>query len=510
MRRVSRELVIVGIIASVVVVGSFFQLFMYLKDTPVGYIYPLVHNYEADYYWYLSLMRQGWEGSLFVTSRMTSEAFQPMLINTLFPLLGWTARGIGVSLPMMYTAARAVFGWTLLFASYLLAGKLWKDPVKRAVSFALVIGGAPIWYRAGGVFHQVGEFWTGFDPMLRITWLPHHTAANTLLILSLILLSQSRIPMHTIGAAIAGAASAWLNPASGLTLVFVASVIGGKKVYDAGIVVAATLVPLVVLYRMAGSVFPWTAFSHWERFVFYPIDVKGYIGVLGVVGIVAIASIPFALKKSHPLWWGIVAWFLWPFLGVGVLSRWIPLSNGRYLQAAAYIPAAMLATLGIFTLIGHRFGKIAVVSGIILLSVPAFSASISRQLGYVRSNAFNPLVFVPVNSMKTLDWLARYARPGGVVLAPSSVSSLIPAMTGSRVVLGHPTFTMKKEEKERDVIAFYGSTNSHTPIGILKRYAVDYVWIEPGQKALEEFLLANSFIQVYRNAGVLLYEGIHE
>lgn len=526
MRRVSRELVIVGIIASVVVVGSFFQLFMYLKDTPVGYIYPLVHNYEADYYWYLSLMRQGWEGSMMVTSRFTPEAFPPQSVNTLFPLLGIVGRLAGLSLPIVYTLSRFGFGVWLLIAGYLLATDCFRGRRERVAACLFMIIGGPLWYMENGVLRQLGEFWTGFDPIMRLSWLPHHMAANVLLIFSLILFVRwyKTARRNTLTVAVfAGAGAAWLNPASGMTLVFTITVVaifllatGGSRyrvVLGAIMMITSILVPLGMLYRITHSVFPWTAFRDWERFIQYPIDAKGFLGVLGVVGMVAFVSLPVAMKQSRPLWWGVVAWFVWPFLGLEVVSKWLPFSNGRFLQSASYIPAALLAVLGVSQFAaavikhsGHRrIVESLIVGFIVLISLPSVVASVARQRMYVAANAGNPLVYVSVDSMRAMVWLAHNSAPDAVVLAPSPVSSLIPAMSGNRVLLGHPTFTYDHAKKEEDLAAFYRFDSIEKAKGIIIRYHVSYIWIANDHVPESTYPEQMSFTPVYRNESVTLY-----
>lgn len=517
MRRISVELVAVCGIAVMVVMASFFQLFLYLRATPSGFIFPLVHNFEPDYYWYLSLMRQGWEGSIVVTSRFTPEVFPSQFINTLFPLLGIVGRLTHGTLPVVYTLSRFGFGVLLLVAGYMLAADCFGKRQNRLIAWIFMIVGGPFWYVENGVVRQLGEFWTGFDPIMRMAWLPHHMAANALLILSLVLF----VRWHTtakrntlVVAVLAGAGATWLNPASGMTIAFAIGVVVAfllatsnsrySVVLGAITMIASILLPLGILYRLTNSVFPWTAFRDWERFVQYPIDAKGFLGVLGVVGIVAMVSLPVAIKQSRPLWWGIVAWFVWPFLGLGVLSRWLPFSNGRFLQSASYIPAALLAALGVSQLGRRKIVEFLVVGFIILFSLPNGIASVVRQEQYVKRNAGNPLIFVSNDAMRAMDWLAHNSVPEDVALAPPAISSLIPAMSGNRVLLGHPTFTYDPAKKEEDVAAFYRFDSMEKAKIIIAQYNVSYIWMENVQVPTT-FTTELSLERIYTNPSVSLY-----
>lgn len=515
-----REMIVVCLVSFAFAIASMFQLFVYLGQTPAGFFYPLTHNYEHDYFWYLSLIRQGLDGSILVTSRYTPELWKPQLVNTFFPFLGMIARVMSTTPMLMYTLARVLFGSSLLVTGFLLASEFFKEKRDRWTAFLLMIFGAPFWYRDGGVIKQVGEFWTGFDPLMRITWLPHHLAANTFLILTLIAWVRYQRAKSSVQTAvlmfISAGLAAWLNPASGMVLVFIVlgtMIFSFQKPNGSAIAGAGALLPLVFLYLLANSEFPWTAFRDWERFVVYPVDPLRFMGILGVVGFGAMLTIPTAVSRKSFPWTIIVLWFLMPFVGLGVLEHILPLSNGRYLQGAAYIPAALLTSLGIAA--GYRslvkkgmyrrWMMPCAVFVFLLLTAPSFWSSINRQMGYVGTNRGNPLVYVPKNTMDAFTWLDAHAKKEVVVLAPLSTMTMIPALTSLRVVAGHPTFTLNATNKEQGVSAFYRFGDTDVAARIIKDYSVKYIWIERTSPAPEGFL-ANLLVErVYQNPSVSLY-----
>lgn len=512
-----REIIIVCLINFLVVIASMFQLFVYLGQTPAGFVYPLVHNYEPDYYWYLSLIRQGWDGSFLVTSRYTPELFKPQLVNTFFPLLGMIARVTSATPEFMYTLARVLFGSSLLVVGFLLASVLFKEKRERWMAFFLILFGAPFWYGDGGVVKQVGEFWTGFDPLMRLSWLPHHLAANAFFVLTLIAWIQFQKAKSSVRLAvlmfISSGLAAWLNPASGMVLVFIVlgmMIFFPRQRFGSMIVGIGASLPLVFLYLLTNSVFPWTAFRDWERFVAYPVDVVRFMGILGLSGVVAIFSLPIALNRKSFPWMIIVLWFLFPFVGLFVLQYVLPLSNGRFLQGAAYIPAAILSCLGIKTVYDvfvkkRRWMVIALPLLFVLLTAPSFWSSMNRQMGYVGTNRSNSLVYISKNTVDAFTWLNAHADNESVVLAPLSVMTILPAFTSLRVVAGHPTFTFQPGDKERDVAAFYRFGDPAFAAAILTNYSVKYVWIENVRPAPDSFLSGLSLARVYTNPSVSLY-----
>lgn len=515
-----REMTVVCLISFVVTLASMFQLFVYLGQMPMGFVYPLVHNYEQDYYWYLSLIRQGLDGSILVTSRYTPELFKPQLVNTFFPFLGMIVRVTRATPMFMYTLARVLFGSSLLVAGFLLASELFKEKKDRWTAFLLMIFGTPFWYRDGEVIKQVGEFWTGFDPLMRLSWLPHHLAANTFLVLTLLIwlcLQKAKHHGHLgVFILLSAIITGWLNPASGMVLVFIVfgmMIFFPRQRYGNLIVGIGASLPLVFLYLLTNSVFPWTAFRDWERFVVYPVDAMRFIGILGLSGVVAILSLPIALNRKSFPWTMIVLWFLMPLVGLFVLQSVLPLSNGRYLQGAAYIPAAFLSSVGIaagcrWLVKKGKYRRWMMPGGVMVLfflSVPSFWSSINRQMGYVGTNRSNPLVYVQKNTVDAFTWLDSNAKKESVVLAPLSVMTMIPAFTSLRVVAGHPTFTLNVTDKEQDVITFYSFSDMGFAARILKNYSVKYVWIESAHPAPASFLSGLSLERVYTNPWVSLY-----
>jgi hypothetical protein len=481
----AKELIVVALVSVTISLASLYQTLVYIQKTPSGFHYPLVHNYEQDFYWYLSLMRQGYDGALVVTSRYTPENFPPKIVNTYFPFAGMAAGMLGMSLPVMYTVLRVVGGTVLLIVSFTLLRVLRLPGGQTLTAFVLMIIGAPFWYFQDGSLHQVGEFWTGFDPLLRVTWLPHHTLSNALMILVMILLDRS-----VVLAGIIGALAIWLNPASFFIL------LGGIFLWKQKIAIYFLLlaIPVIVLWEIQNSQFPWTAFRDWERFVQYPMNAWGYLGTLGVVGILALPAIPQVLKKRNFRWNIVLWWFAVPFLGLFITG--LPISNGRFLQTAGYIPAAILAATAIARQRQsvRNIGLIA----ISLIFIPSLVASLERQTYYVDRNMENPLVYIQKDTWDALSFLDR--QPGGVIAAPQRISTLIPAFSSFRVLGGHPTFTYLPVEKSTDLEKLYRDGDP----SIIQKYAITAVWVSPAEDT--GIWQQRGLHKAYANPSVVIYE----
>jgi hypothetical protein len=588
-----RTAIFIGMIF-VIVLGSLFQAYLYIIHAPFGFTFPWVHNYEQDYYWYLSLMRQGWDGSLAVTSKYSGMEFPPQIVNTFFPILGMIAKFIGVNLPVMYTFIRIVGGVGVLIVGYHLSKKLQithdkfqtiqnnqilndqntnnEVPISNNyfgyLALLLMIFCVPFWFFENGQIKLYGEFWTGFDPILRIAYLPHHLFANIfgmIAIIQLIIGWDKKTVRHFILAGVCAFIVGWLNPGT-LGVIFMAVVLGvgfsklqimyEKIIYKnwnikngSWIKIIKKWKPIIVglsfflfssglsiggLLLIQQSTFPWTEFKNWERFQMYPIDVFGLFNTLGIVGILACIAIPFALSLQSFGWNVIAAWFLIPFLGLGILVYYLPYSNSRYLQGVPYVPSAILASLFIYKvslLIERLFkfqfstNKLQTISNIqiskfkqritivvllvfiVFISFPSFYASIQRQLMYIDKNRSNPVVYVQNRVFPMLSKLDQKNNEGSI-LAPGWMEILIPAYTHYHSVFGHPTFTYKSDETQWKAYEVLNLRSFEWTNDFLKENRVKYIMIESDPISFSQFISAYGYNKILEYEGISVFEKI--
>jgi hypothetical protein len=92
------------------------------------------------------------------------------------------------------------------------------------------------------------------------------------------------------------------------------------------------------------------------------------------------------------------------------------------------------------------------------------------------------------------------------VLAPEWVSTMIPAFTDKRVLLGHPTFTYKADVKQALVSKFYSFDDVVNARRILITTPVTYIWTEAGNKPVKEYLRAMDVTSVYENSVVTIFK----
>lgn len=499
-------------LSAVMTLVSLLPMYAFILHKPAGTVYPLVHNYPPDFYSNLAWMHFGWEGSFAVTSRYTPERFTPQVASIL-PLFGMFARVFRLSLPLAYTLARIVFGFGLLVSSFLLAKKLFNTRFGRLVAFALILFGAPIWTRQASTFVLAGTYWTGFDPLFRITFLPHHLLSNIFFILAILLFARS-VDQHshklTALASFCGLASSWANPGSSYTL-FVALGIGAllhfrRSLRNIGhylLFFSPLMLLSAYMYRLQYSTFPFTNYKDVDRFWFYPIYNGDLLRILGVVSIFAIVGAVRVWRKKSLLWNIVTGWFLAPFIGVEILHLYIPMTNARYFQTVPYIPAALLAAYALST-IRSRILMAFILLIFAINSIGAFAISAQTLSQSGRSN-WTLMEYVPESMMEAISWLGTHGTNDEVVLAPFWASTMIPGLTGKRVILGHQTNVYEPEKKLADFNEFYTYSDPSRALEIIRRNSISYVVAERINTPPAAFISGVGLSPVFENQGVIIY-----
>jgi hypothetical protein len=508
---------------------SLFQFYLFIRNTPSGTFSPYIHNYLQDYYYYLSYIKQGIDGRLLVTSKFSPDVFPSLFVYTFFPLIGLIGGIFHFSPILIYLIARLFCAVLLLVLGYILASFILKSVKSRMSAFLFMIIGVSFWYMDKGKILTYGDFWTGFDPFLRVAFLPHHIFANCMTVLAFIFLSlgikKRKARYSLIGGIIAGI-GVWVNTAIIFALVIgvlTAFILEIKNIIRnlpyVVLFLVFTLIPAFIIYMFINTVFPWTTFTAIESKRFYPMDYSfiGVLKIMGITGIFSIISIPIIIRRGDFLLKSVLGWFISPIIGLTLLQRYVPVSNIRYIQVAFYIPAAILSVyilssaLKINVIKRSIFLKVlfyTLLTCILLIStVPTFSSSIKEQLASVERNKYNPLIYVPSDFMDVLNWLDKNGNYDDVVMSDSVSSPLIPAFTNKRVIYGHPVMTYKVEERVSDIYGFYSLKSYEQSKNILIKDNVSYIIDWPKHPLLpSDFLSQIKAKKAYENNSYFIYK----
>ncbi|EKD87429.1 MAG: hypothetical protein ACD_36C00085G0004 [uncultured bacterium] len=479
-------------VSLLIVTLSLHETWLLSLRTPLHAIYPFIHGYTPDYYYYLSLIEQGREGNFFVTTRFTSEQFPRLFVQTFYPVLGFFTPGVWT--PTVYLGARIVFGFLLLIFGFMLATKLFQKSSLQLFAFTLMIIGVPLWFIQDGNIWTAGNFWRGLEPLGRITFLPHHLAANTFFIGAILLFPLWPSVFFAF-------LTSWTNPASGLALLFTLTFYSTLRRKFPLLIFVAAGIPLLIFSWYQNNFFPWTEYKRIEPLWRYPLDLFTYFKIMNIGGVIALISVPWVLKKRSIMWDLIVGWFFWPIVGIGFLQYFIPMSNSRYIQAAYYIPTAFLAVVWLSR-------KKSIFFWLILLaatSIPSFYANIKFNESMVSESSQKLATYPTKDPVTSIDWLNSYGNPDDLVVAPEWISSIIPALSNKRVMLGHPTLTYQRDKKQIDMNALYAFGDEKEVARVISDHHVSLIWTDWTLKMPETFA-GFKFTPVFTNAQVTYYQ----
>lgn len=444
----------------------------------------MVHNFIEDYYQYLDIMRQGFDGWWGATSRMTHEVYPRMFVSVFLLFLGHAARFLHVSLPVAYTGARILGGMALMILVYQLIRRTFtphpssgagfpQSFFKRIIAFCFVLFGTYFWgwSASGPTVASLTHAWTELDPIFRWSFVPHHLWSKVGMVAAFLFLLRpsSLIPdsIFLILVILMGFTNpvvyATFVPTLALYLLF-SLARGGLAKLDWRAVGAIGVAGVVLLYHryLQTNIFPWTSYLLWEQTLNYKVHPFDYGVSLGPTLILFVLAIPtlWHMGKVGRL---LLAWAASSWIMLYIVGPFVPVTPERYLGGYQFIPLGIGAVVWIFSL--KRRGLLRL--GIIVLLLGYFAvglrASFTEAAGYVAANRNNSQVYVPKELMDAFTYLSTHGSSEDVVIAPYEISTMIPAFTGRRVLAGHAMFTKDVAAKKALINEFFSGRNPVLP-----------------------------------------------
>lgn len=463
----------------VTIVMSLSQTILYAWETPPDTVYPLVHNFIEDYYQYLDIMRQGWDGWWAITSRMTPEVYPRMFVSVFLVFLGHAARFLHVSLPAAYTGARVLGGALLMALVYQLIRRTFpRSYIQRIIAFCFVLFGTYVWGWGpnGPTVARLTHAWTELDPIFRWSFIPHHLWSKVWMLAVFILLLRTRITFRGVTLlTLIVFFTGMTNPVVYATLVpvvglwFVLEIARDKALRRSAthllswIIVAAVSAGVLLYHRyLQIHIFPWTSYLLWEQTLRYNVHPLDYAFSLGPTLILFIFAVPTLLRQGRVgrlyLSWAASSWLM--LYGVG---PFVPVTPERYLGGYQFIPLGIGAAVWIFSLKRRGLFRLGMVIVLLGYFAVGLYASFREHAGYVSANRNNPQVYVPNDLMDVFVYLSKHSQPEDVVMAPYEISTMIPGFTGRRVLAGHGMFTKDTEVKKVLINDFFTGKNPVLP-----------------------------------------------
>lgn len=492
---------------------SFFQTIAFAKATPRGATYFLVNNYPPDYYWYLSLIEQGREGNLAIATRYSTTPFPAVPVNLFFSILGIVGSYSPLSNDQLYTFARFIFGVTQLMAVYFLIQRLSSRQTDRLFYFLVVLLSQSFIYQQGELRILYGGFWSAFDPFARFSNLPHHMAANTLMILSMAIWSRQRETssekrvakndlVKDLAPAMLLSTAGLINPGIypiALPMFAVGKFLSwretGRQMKE--LILVGVVGGLVLLYYwfVSQSTFPWNVFTSLERQFSAVVSVTDLLPIAGISGYVGIVGILFAIREKIVGWRMVASWAIVQCISLGFIQYHISIAGIRFIQTLIFVPFGLLAAktiLRVARLFPNNIMQIIFVSVSLglysIVAVDAWKASIDQQMASVHRETGSLLQHPPVSIRSVIEYLQKYAHPGDVTASTWWLSTILPGLTPVRVFSGHPTFSYDPSPYTDEHIRLLQYPPVDDAQNILIRRKVRYVVTDGGDRASEYFV----------------------
>lgn len=522
----------------------------YLMARPDTEYTGLLLNVE-DYSYY-AIMLQGYNGAWQYHIQFTTEEHAPAFLYGFYLALGHLARGLGGSIVAMWHAARIVTALILFLSVFGFIGVFVQNASQRLFAYLLavfgsgfdwtlfpferfdLVGGAPVDFR----MPEAHLFFTA------LTY-PHISLGITLLLVGFWLWLKAirqKQWRYVVALGIVNLAVGIVYP---FLMYLVAAVLGAHWLYivwrarkflwrELGYLVlaGAFAVPLYAYYEYV--LITNAVFRVWDAQAVTqspnPLHYMLAYGVMLTLAVVFVRangktrSVSVEPAGSTKMAGNLM--FLWIWVIIAALLLYVPLNAQRRFLQGLQVPLAILATLGIFTVVLPRIEKTRMFRALVerpgytrqnlscLLAVSFLLAmGIANVIVLLRLSAFTAFeqtdaLFRPRAEIQAIDWLRDHTARSDAVLGAYWTGSFIPARAGNAVFLGQRYETTRFEDKIAWVSQFFnGAADDVWRKSLLTQYHVAYVFEGPRERALGNFDPARTdyLKPVFSNNGASIY-----
>ncbi len=212
--------------------------------------------------------------------------------------------------------------------------------------------------------------------------------------------------------------------------------------------------------------------------------------------LLAIVGLPAAWRdRRAPGMRLMLTWFV-----AGLVLAYLPISLQRRFLMSFYLPVAGMAVIGLFELLRKpRLGWLLPL--LFVISVPTNAMVIAS--GIFGSLERQPELFRSADSMAAMEWIEANTNPDALVLGGPDTGLYIPALTGRRVLYGHPYETANAAAEKALVTGFF-SGDAHSAAVVAER-GVDLIYVGSQENALGEWRVPPGFKVVFQQGQVTLY-----
>lgn len=477
---------VLALIFLVSILGLLPLFYQQFKITPFNTFFSFAHNYVPDYYQYLSWMKDGADGKFLITSRYSPQDFSPPAggqdrhpVYLFWSMLGWLTGRLTANMAYGYTVARIILALAKMLTLYLFMARILKQSNQRRWAFFLALF-LPPFYQLKPLSLILPNI-TSIDPLQRIFFLPHDSAALICLLLASLKFPKIR------PAVILFLMSAVINPAMtlmfllfwgvGVGITFLQKPSLRKKLFLGGLAIALTSGPIIFYYqKLFQSTLPFSWFFSQQKSV-QLTDFKGFLLLAGPALILAFFSLRDFWRQKSYLANLTLSWAILPFLLFPLIGKQLPLSQERLFEMSFFIPLAILSTQTIIKL-SRKINPRLILLILIIFATPYFYLSVKNQAETFDRPFFN--VYIPRPTLEAFAWLDKNTPDESVVVSSYYTANMIPAFAHNKVFFGHDFVTYQAKQRLLDLDYIYNPGSDPAKIReIFNLYQVKYLLFTP-------------------------------
>jgi len=465
-RIVASEAFIVTILSILALTLSALPWFIKLATIPAGRDMIPIHNSLSDYPFYVSVIREGIDGSRAVFDRYAIEPHAGSVIHLFYLLIGWVAGIIGItSAHLAYHLSRFILGAVWCLVIYWLCDTFVKEKWVRilAVFFALFSASFPKFIFVNGqlTVQWFMTWWSELNPTVRAAFVPHFLLGHITMVAALISLinyEKHKRNIWLVRAGLSGFLAAFVHPPSAiqlfLMLPFFVLLVRSKPWFIGTLILLTSAGIGLAVINSISNVFPWNLPKAYEG-VSFAVPTGEYLLALGPVGFLAVIGCVSRFKKRET--WLLILWIVtslvavplskqMPFSAIAIIRNH-PISNIRFLQVALWVPLAILGAYGL-AFIFRRNGKIAgavTLCIFIFLTFAGYPATIQEQVSHIYFSS--EYLYPKKGYLEGLSALGTVTKPDGNILSLSLAGMTIPMYVNRTSYVGQVVYTPQLDEK---------------------------------------------------------------
>lgn len=442
----------------------------------------------ADGASYLAKMQLGFAGQWRFVLPYTAQASPGAYLFLFYIFLGHAARVLHLDLLLVFHVARllsaACLLWTIFQAARITFAN--RPGHQRFVFWLLAFGGGMGWTVVFlGALPL--DFWVAEAyPFLAMFSNPHFPLGLAILLQIMPWLVQPVHPARLAGIFALGGLLAIILPFAQVIAILVGALVAAwgwlseRKLEPRPLLALGALGGPLLLYQYAATLAD-PLLAGWNRQNITPTPpLWNVLLSFSPVLLLALLAVVVLLRERVRPEPARRVWLAWAAAALGL--AYLPWELQRRFLLGWYLPLGFLAVDGLFWLRG-RLAEVQprlerwLAPLALALALP--STALLLLIALAGAAAHSPLLYRTRAEVQALCWLAENTPTDAVILAPPAVSTWIPALSGRRVVYGHPFETVAADAALAQVERFFaqpGWTEIHQDI--IETYGVDCVLLD--------------------------------